>query len=840
MEKQEKNGQKELHLICAAHLDPVWQWDWEEGAAAALATFRSAADLLDRYDYIFCHNEALLYEWIEEYDPALFERIRNFVKAGKWHIMGGWYLQPDCNLPSGESLLRQALVGRAYFTEKFGAEYLPETAVNFDPFGHSVGLPQILKKCGYKNYMFMRPIPQDEQGTPRGGFIWRGVDGSEVKALYSGFYASALGRLNEKVEIELETLEKGEDPRVLNGGTMLLSCWGVGNHGGGPSAKDLEYINREIERGTKAKIVHSTPDRFFSEIEPETVFDKSLNLCMPGCYTSIVRIKQLHRRLENRLYGAEKMLSAAALNGLLEYPEEDLREAEKSLLFCEFHDILPGSCIREGEQTALKRLSHGIYLADKLRARAFYALCAGLPRAKEGEYPILVYNPHPYAIKTAVKCGFMLADQQWDPNIWTGFDVYDGDKKLPSQMVREASNINLDWSKCVMFECELPPFTMKMFQAKPHSMKKFAAQALPEHYVYEDAYKTVRVNTKTGFIDEISVGGASYVKSGAFAPVVYEDNADAWGMAMSQRIRLGKRRMEAFRLMSEEESAAFLNVSSKVSPLRIVEDGEVCTAIEGFYKYGNSTIVMRYTLYKGAPEIDVDLRVLWNENDKLLKLHVPAAFRGEYSGQISYGREVFPQTGRECAAQQWVSYANEKDAFAVINDGVYGSSCDEGDVGVTLLRGAVYAAHPIEDRPLIPQDRFSDRMDQGERLYRFRFVAGKTGNLSPVLDRKAQLFNEQPFVLNSFPAGTGKTPRPAVRLSDEGIVLTALKRARSGSGYIIRVFNNTERPRATVLTAIAPAPSEKEFSIELSFGKYEFKTVRLTEKGLEELPLAEI
>lgn len=833
-------AKKELHLICAAHLDPVWQWDWEEGAAAALATFRSAANLLNRYDYIFCHNEALLYEWIEEYDPVLFETIRNFVKEGKWHIMGGWYLQPDCNMPSGESLLRQALVGRAYFTEKFGSEYLPETAVNFDPFGHTVGLPQILKKCGYKNYLFMRPIPQDKQGTPHGGFIWRGVDGSEVKALYSGFYASALGKLSEKVKSELQTLERGEDSRVLNDGTMLLSCWGVGNHGGGPSAKDLEYINREIENGTSVKIVHSTPDRFFNRIEPKEVFDKSLNLCMPGCYTSVIRIKQLHRKLENSLYSVEKMLSAAALNGLLTYPEQDLREAEKALLFCEFHDILPGSCIRAGEETALKILSHGIYLTDRLRARAFNALCAGLPRAKEGEYPILVYNPHPYAVNTAISCGFMLADQQWDPNIWTGFDIYDGDKRLPSQMVREASNINLDWSKRVMFNCELPPFTMKMFLAKPYSTKKIAVRALPYDYIYSDALKTVRVNTKTGFIDEISIRGTSYVKCGAFAPVVYEDNADAWGMAMSQRVRLGKRRLETFRLMSEEECGLFLNVPHKVSPLRIVEDGEVCTAIEGFYRYESSTVVMRYTLFKNTPYINVDLRVLWNENDKLLKLHVPAVFQGEYSGQISYGREVFPQTGRECVAQQWVSYGNEDDMFAIFNDGVYGSSCEGGDVGITLLRGAVYAAHPIENRPLIPQDRFSDRMDQGERFYRFRFVAGKMCELSPVLDREAQLFNEQPFALNGFPSGIGETPQPAVRLSDERVVLTAMKRARDGNGFIIRLFNNTEQSHTAVLTAIAPALSKKIFSAEFSFGKFEFKTLRLTGEGLQELLFAAI
>ena len=100
---------KKLHLICNAHLDPIWQWDWQEGASAALATFRSAVDLADEYDYIFCHNEVTLYKYIEEYAPSLFLRIQQLVKLGKWVIIGGWYLQPDCNMPSGESLVRQIL-----------------------------------------------------------------------------------------------------------------------------------------------------------------------------------------------------------------------------------------------------------------------------------------------------------------------------------------------------------------------------------------------------------------------------------------------------------------------------------------------------------------------------------------------------------------------------------------------------------------------------------------------------------------------------------------------------------------------------------------------------------
>ena len=148
---------QKIHLISNAHLDPVWLWRWDEGAAEAISTFRVAAEFCENYDgFVFNHNEAVLYQWVEEYEPSLFKRIQSLVKAGKWHIMGGWYLQPDCNMPSGEGIIRQIEQGRRYFKEKF--DCLPTAAVNVDSFGHSRGLVQILKKTGYEGYLFCRPL----------------------------------------------------------------------------------------------------------------------------------------------------------------------------------------------------------------------------------------------------------------------------------------------------------------------------------------------------------------------------------------------------------------------------------------------------------------------------------------------------------------------------------------------------------------------------------------------------------------------------------------------------------------------------------------------------------
>lgn len=209
---------RDIHLICNAHLDPVWLWQWQEGAAEALSAFRTAAELCEENDtFVFNHNEVILYQWIHEYDPALFKQIQKLVKKGRWHIMGGRYLQPDCNMPSGESFVRQILLGRLYFKKHFGVE--PKTAINFDPFGHTRGLVQILAKSGYDSYLFGRP--DNCLALAVKDFKWVGYDGSYVMATrFPGWYNTFL---RNAAEIVSQRTKIGPDRNPM------LILWGVGN-----------------------------------------------------------------------------------------------------------------------------------------------------------------------------------------------------------------------------------------------------------------------------------------------------------------------------------------------------------------------------------------------------------------------------------------------------------------------------------------------------------------------------------------------------------------------------------------------------------------------------------
>ena len=167
-----------LHMIGHAHLDPVWLWRWTEGFQETKATFRSALDRMKEYDdFQFISSSAAFYEWIEQSDPAMFAEIQNRVREGRWCLVGGWWIEPDCNIPAGESFVRQGLYGQRYFMEKFGRKAV--VGFNPDSFGHAASLPQILKKSGLHYYVFMRPMP-NEKGLPSRLFWWESDDGSRV------------------------------------------------------------------------------------------------------------------------------------------------------------------------------------------------------------------------------------------------------------------------------------------------------------------------------------------------------------------------------------------------------------------------------------------------------------------------------------------------------------------------------------------------------------------------------------------------------------------------------------------------------------------------------------
>lgn len=814
---------KKLYLISNAHLDPVWQWEWDEGVGAALSTFRSAVEFCEEYDdFIFNHNEVILYKWIESYEPSLFERIKKLVAQGKWHISGGFYLQPDCNMPSGEALIRQITVGHKYFEEKFSVK--PTVAINFDAFGHTKGLVQILEKAGYTGYICTRPA-ENEFYIEKRDFIWRGFNNSEILVHRSDSYNSALGNVDEKINRYISNQGDNEIGLVL---------WGVGNHGGGPSRRDLDKI-KNMQEKNELEIIHSTPEEYFSKLEAIKnnlpVIDTDLNNTMTGCYTSQIKIKQKYRQLENELFYVEKMMSHTANAGVMNYEEETVCKAQEDLLYSQFHDILPGSSVSNVEKTSLRLLDHGLEELSRIKTKAFFALSCGQEKAKEGEYPILVYNPHPYYIKDIIECEFMLADQNWENNFSMPI-VYHNNKALPSQHEKENSNVPLDWRKRVVFDAELKPCSMNRFDCKIElleSKPKIQTKPQGNYFVFENSDRIIKININTGLVDSYITSNISFLEQPAFKIMVIEDSCDSWGM----NIFTYKNIIGEFTLMSPEETAIFFNMKDTlVDPVRIIEEGEVRYVVEALFKYNNSTAVLKYTIPKNVTTIELSIKLIFNESDKMLKLNIPTTLcSAKYLGKTAFGVNELKTDGSEMIAQDWVALTDGKNAISCINFGNYGSDSENSSINITLIRSSAYCAHTIGDRNIIPKDRYIERMDQGETDFNFIIKATSADNLLDLLDYESVIKHQKPYALSYFPAPEGEKIQPFIYIDNKIIQMTAFKRS-DDNNYIMRLYNSSIKKQNSIIES-------QVFNIkqEISLKPLEFKTFILKKESIAECDL---
>ncbi|MFH0945006.1 MAG: glycoside hydrolase family 38 C-terminal domain-containing protein [Planctomycetota bacterium] len=825
-----------IHLVCNSHIDPVWLWEWEEGAAEALSTFRAAADLCEEFEgFIFNHNEAILYEWVERYEPALFERIQRLVREGRWHIMGGWYVQPDCNMPSGESFVRQILLGKRYFRDRFSVDVT--TAINFDPFGHTRGLVQILKRSGFDSYIFCRPSVK-ESAVPAPEFTWLGYDGSEIFATLAVLhYNSAPGEARAK-------LEQWLDARPEKGVSLLL--WGVGNHGGGPSRQDLRDLAAAIGGTQEFEIRHSTPEEYVADFrakEPDPPLHAGdLNPWAVGCYTSMSLVKQRHRRLENELFTTEKMAATAAVQGLLPYPADGLRSGARDLASCQFHDSLPGSSIQAVEGTVLRTLDHGLETLARIKARAFFALASGQRAARDGDFPLLIMNPHPFRVETLIECELQ---PQW-PHKTSGFlrpVLFQGRKEIPVQAEKERCNIDEDHRKRVAFRATLEPGRMNRFDCKLVMQRQRPARLLRERHGrirFHSGELHVEINCRTGLVDRLSVLGVDLLAKSAFSPLVMMDDPDPWGM----RVDSFRRRAGAFRLLGRKAGARFSGIPAVDLPsVRVIEDGPVRGVVEAVFGFGDSCLCQQYKLPREGTEFEVETRVYWNEKDRMLKLSVPTRFKdARLLGQVAYGVADLPRGGKEGVAQQWVGLVSEEAGLALtcINDGTHGADMARGELRLSLLRSPAYAGHPTSpDCGIVQKDRFTPRMDQGERCFRFWFNAGPAGDRLQRIDREALARNAPPMALCFFPPGAGKKPVAGAVLSDPVVQLAALKQGEDGDGLIIRLFEPTGKPRSTTLSLpFARARTRVRLkAFEIRTLRFDLKTGRFSETDLLERPI---
>lgn len=401
-----------VHLIGNAHLDPVWLWRWPEGCSEVLSTFRSALDRLKEYpDYVFTCAGAQYYEWVEQLDPEMFEEIRARVQEGRWVLVGGWRIQPDCNLPSAESFARQALYSQRYYLEKFGRT--ARVGYNVDSFGHSAALPQLLRQSGLSAYVFMRPSLPDEKRFPfeARSFLWRGADGTCLPTyrVPEPYCSSPFERVVEKARAEAELAQ----------GQPVMSFYGVGNHGGGPTKRNLDALSGLIASSAPGEYGYSSPDAFFEALDVQAlpVLEDELLHHASGCYSALSQIKRLNRMAEERLGAAEKYLTLAQALG---YPMDfsPMARAWRVVCFHQFHDVLGGCILRDAYEDAVRALSGAVFQADEAANQALQTLAwhidTGEPTGGKAETllwtgeagtPLTLFNPTAQELTVPIRSG---------------------------------------------------------------------------------------------------------------------------------------------------------------------------------------------------------------------------------------------------------------------------------------------------------------------------------------------------------------------------------------------------------------------------------------------------
>jgi alpha-mannosidase len=340
------------------------------------------------------------------------------------------------------------------------------------------------------------------------------------------------------------------------------------------------------------------------------------------------------------------------------------------------------------------------------------------------------------------------------------------------------------------------------------------------------------IDVRSGWLARYAVDGVEYLQPDACRLLVMHDNEDPWGMGVREFRQLDG----GFSLLSPAAGSRFsgLRPENVIASVRVIEDGPVRTVVEAVYGFRDSYAVQTFKLPKQGTELEIQVRVFWNEKNRMLKWSLPTRLAGSRClGQVACGVESLPVTGAELVAQQWLLVVDDERqlALSVANDGTYGSDCKDGELRVSLLRSPAYCAHPIGERPIVPPDRFLPRIDQGERLYTFRLNASGLAERRRAIEREALLLNQKPMALSFFPSGHGDRPQPGALVDDPEVQVQALKQAADGAGWVVRLFNPAESAR-TVRLSLPPLGVKTRVRL----GAYELKTLRMAGPG--DVPVA--
>ena len=756
-----------VHMIGNAHLDPVWLWRWTEGYEALVATFRSALDLMRENEH-FCFTcaAAAMYAWIERNEPGMFAEIRQRVAEGRWEIAGGWWLQPDCNIPCGESLVRQALYGQGYFRERLGV--MATVGYNVDTFGHAGTLPQFLAKAGLRGYVFFRPAP-DEKELPEGMFWWESPDGTRVLTCRPpGHYPYW--------EDEVAPRVREHASRVVRGLRDVPSFYGVGNHGGGPTRGQIAAIVAADRDPAMPNVVFGRLDEFFDRARAQRqdypVVRDELQHHARGCYTSHAPVKRWNREAEALLGTAEAFAALASEVAGLPYPHEHFTRAWRNVLFNQFHDILAGSSIPEAYEDARDMYGESNTLARWALWSAVQRLARRVDTRAEGD-AVLVFNPLPWRVQMPIH-----ASVPFNPRERTvGIVRHDGEP-VPAQTVQSTA---LSWTRAsrMLWVDELPPLGYRLYFVREGAGATVsrAPRSASGQFLENERWR-IEVDPQGGHVASLKdkVEDVEVFSGPAAVPLVIDDQGDTWAHGV-----------ESF----GDVAGRFENATVSME-----EEGPVRATLRVVSTHGRSVITQLFRLYHACPLIEVEAEIDWHEQYRMLKLAFPVNVRdAAITSSIPYGHITREPNGEEEPCGPWVDVTGQNEAGAygltVVNDSKHGYDASGSEIRLSVLRSPIYA-WDLNTRP--EPGRTYRFMDQGLSRLRYFLVPHRGAWQDAGVARLGLAINRPPVVVNEF-GHEGSAPPEwcGAEAGPENIVLSALKQAQDGNGLIVRLWETAGR-----------------------------------------------
>jgi alpha-mannosidase len=854
LQSQIPNPKSKIHLLGHAHLDLAWLWPVSETWEVAQRTFESVLKLQQEFpDLTFCHSTPALYAWIEQHRPDLFAAIKQQIAQGRWEVVGGMWVEPELNLINGESIVRQVLYAQRYVQAKFGQ--LTTVAWVPDSFGFCWQLPQILKQGGIEYFVTQKLHWNDTTKFPYGVFWWRSPDGSQIFSLMSPPNTAGVMDTNPLTmaayAIDWETQTHLKDAFWLPG---------VGDHGGGPTRDMLQVVKRSLASPFFPRLEFTTAHAYLQHIKaqleteqssrtvgasladkpvedsitspqnpPDSAVQESISpspASIPvwndelylefhrGCYTTHADQKRWNRRCEGLLYQSELFASLATLTTGADYPQSELEDAWKKVLFNQFHDILPGTSIpevfveaniawQEVEQVGLKVVEQSL--------RAIASQIALPPPPQSNAQPIIVFNPLNWQRSELVAVSLeSIGEREQQPintqhsnpqspsqSTEASWEIYDlSGQTLPSQLTKE--------STLLFLAKDIPSIGYRVFWLCPipipHS--PFPIPHSPDDFVLENEWLRVVVDPDTGDLSSVfdKIHQREVLSGAGNQLQAFQDSGQYW---------------DAWNI--DPNYAQHPLPSTDLKSIEWMEQGELRSRLRVVRQLGQSQFCQDYILDTESPLLKIATTVDWQERHVLVKAAFPLNVEANYAtyempcGAIQ--RPTRPQTPAEQAkwevpALHWADLTDLSLETTGHNQSLWDSSRNsliqnpkskiQNGYGVSLLNDCKYGydAQPSQLRlTLLRSPCWPDsEADRGIHQFTYALYPHSSSWQSAGTVQRGYELNKPLIVLNNCPVGTysHRPLQPMGRLLDlqaPNLVLMAFKQSEdTPNQWIVRCY----------------------------------------------------